>query len=302
MVAQSEHREPEAGPRSFAAPGGSPTVLRIALGGQLRRLRESLGIATDAAGHSIRASHAKISRMETGRARFKERDIRDLLTLYQITDPEQREQFLELARRANQPGWWHQYEDLLPPWFETYVGLEQAATALRWYETQFVTGLLQTADYARAVILLGHDDEPSAEIDRRVDLRIQRQQILHRTEPPTLWTVIDEAALRRPIGSPAVLRAQIRHLIDMAELPHVAVQVLRFSAGGHAAAGGPFIILRYPQLDLPDIVYLEQLTSALYLDKRRDVEKYLAVADRLAAQAEAPEATPTILARLLRQR
>lgn len=284
----------------LAVADGGPTVLRIALGGQLRRLRESRGISRQAAGDAIRASHAKISRLECGKTGFRERDIRDLLTLYGITDPEQVDAFVDLARKANQPGWWHQYSDVLPPWFETYLGLEQAAEVIRWYEAQFIPGLLQTADYARAVIALGHGHEPAEEIDRRVALRIQRQQILYREEPPTVWVVIDEAALHRPIGGTEVMSGQIQHLLDIAELPHVTVQVLPYAAGGHAAAGGPFIILRYPEHEVPDLVYLEQLTSALYLDKRRDVEHYLAIADRLAVQAETPDDTPRFLTTLLR--
>jgi len=300
MSAQPEPRQPGDQLRPLAPPGGSPTVLRMALGGQLRRLREERGISSQAAGEAIRASHAKISRLECGKTGFRERDIRDLLMLYGITDTEQVDAFVDLARKANQPGWWHQYGDVLPPWFETYLGLEQAAEVIRWYEAQFVPGLLQTADYARAVIALGHGHEPTEEIDRRVALRIQRQQILYRPDPPTVWVVIDEAALHRPIGGTQVMRGQIQHLLNIGELPHVTVQVLPYSAGGHAAAGGPFIILRYPEHEIPDLVYLEQLTSALYLDKRRDVEHYLAIADRLAVQAETPDDTLRFLTTLLR--
>lgn len=280
--------------------GGGPTVLRIALGGQLRRLREERGITREAAGEAIRASHAKISRLELGRVGFKERDIADLLTLYGVADADEREAFLALARQANSPGWWHRYADLLPGWFETYLGLEQSATVIRCYESQFVPGLLQTADYARAVIKLAHGHESAEEIDRRVDLRMRRQEILDRpTEPPTLWVVIDEASLRRPIGGPEVLRGQLEHLIAAAGRPNVTMQLLPYRVGGHAAAGGPFTILRFPQEDLPDIVYLEQLTSALYLDKRPDVDRYLVVMDQISVQAEPPENTPRLLAELL---
>ncbi|MFC7342781.1 helix-turn-helix domain-containing protein [Saccharopolyspora griseoalba] len=276
-------------------PAAGPTVLRIALGGQLRRLRESRGISREAAGDAIRGSHAKISRLELGRVSFRERDISDLLTYYGVQDPQEREQFLALARQANEPGWWHQYGDLLPSWFETYLGLEQAAAIIRTYEAQFVPGLLQTPDYARAVINLGHGHESAPEVDRRVALRTRRQDILTRPEPSTLWAVIDEGALRRPIGGDQVMRGQIEHLIRVAELPNVTVQVLPYSAGGHAAAGGPFSILRFPESDLPDIVYLEQLTSALYLDKRHDLDQYQAVMDKLSVQAVTPEGTPRLL-------
>lgn len=275
--------------------GASPTVLRIALGGQLRRLREARGITREAAGDAIRASGAKISRLELGRVGFKERDIADLLTLYGITQPEEREAFLSLARQANSRGWWHQYGDLLPSWFQTYLGLEQSAKLIRGYEPQFVHGLLQTPAYARAVVGLGEHQGDPEEIDRRVALRLRRQEVLTAKQPLTLWMVIDEAALRRPIGGLPVLREQLEHLITMAERPNITLQVMPYDVGGHAAAGGSFTILRFNEPDLPDVVYLEQLTSALYLDKKADTEQYLTVMDRLSVQAAPPDKTPTLL-------
>lgn len=286
-------------PVSLAAAGGGPTVLRIALGGQLRRLRESHGISREAAGDAIRGSHSKISRLELGRVGFKERDVRDLLALYQVTDPEQREAFVALARRANAPGWWHHYDEVLPPWFQTYIGLEQAAKVIRCFEAQFVPGLLQTADYARAVIELGHADEPSHELDERLSLRVRRQEILTRADPANLWAVIDEGALRRPIGGAAVQREQLEYLVEISERHNVTLQVLPYAVGGHAAGGGPFTILRFPESELPDIVYLEQLTSALYLDKRPDIERYLAVMDQVSVQAESPSASRKLLLEML---
>ncbi|TQM33319.1 helix-turn-helix domain-containing protein [Nocardia bhagyanarayanae] len=269
-----------------------PTVLRIALGGQLRKLRESCNITREAAGDAIRGSHAKISRLELGRTGFKERDIRDLLTLYGVSDPLEREQFLTLARQANEPGWWHRYSDLLPSWFGTYLGLEQAANKIRTYEAHLVPGLLQTPEYARAVLALGYDD---ADTDRRVAVRQRRQEILHRTDPPIVWAVIDEAALHRPVGGPQVHREQMEHLIALAALPNVTIQVLPYSAGEHAAAGSSFSILRFAEPELPDIVYLEHLTSALYLDRRQDLALYLSVMDRLSVQALPPQKSIEIL-------
>jgi hypothetical protein len=277
------------------APTG-PTVLRIGLGGALRRKREAVGVTRERAGEAIRASPAKISRLELGRVGFKERDVADLLTCYGVRDPAERAQFLDLARQANTPGWWQRYSDLLPSWFETYLGLEQAASVIRNYELQFVPGLLQTRDYARAVTMLGHTDP--VEVERRVELRMQRQELLTGAGAPTLWAVVDEAALRRSLMGPEQSRAQLTHLIEMNELPNISLQVAPFSYGGHAAAGGPFAILRFSEPDLPDIVYLEQLTSALYLDKRADVEHYVAVMDRLCAQVEQPERTEEILTRI----
>ncbi|MEV6772389.1 helix-turn-helix transcriptional regulator [Nocardia sp. NPDC051030] len=262
-----------------------PTALRIAVGSQLRKLREENGITREAAGDHIRGSHAKISRLELGRTGFKERDIRDLLTLYGVDDPGEREQFLELMRKANQPGWWHRYSDLLPPWFETYLGLEHAAKAIRTYEGQLVPGLLQTADYARSVVALGHDENS----ERRVSLRRRRQELLTRDGAPSFWAVLDEAVLRRPVGGASVMRDQINHLIAISERPNVTIQMLPYAAGGHAAAGSSFTMLRFAEPELPDIVYLEQLTSALYLDRRQDLELYRQVMDQLSVQAEPPE-------------
>ncbi|MGK8524342.1 helix-turn-helix domain-containing protein [Nocardia asteroides] len=279
----------------FPAAERGPTVLRIALGSRLRQLREGCGISREAAGDAIRGSHAKISRLELGRTGFKERDLHDLLTLYGVVDPAERETYFELARRANDPGWWQHYSDLLPAWFETYLGLEQAATTIRTYEAQFVPGLLQTADYARAVIELGNTDET----ERRVAIRMRRQQILHRAAAPTLWAVIDEGALRRPVGGVEVLIEQIEHLVVMAERPNIRIQVLPYSAGGHSAAGGPFSILRFPEPELADIVYTEQLTSSLYFDKQRDVELYMSVMNRVSVEALSPAESVRFLCDLL---
>jgi transcriptional regulator with XRE-family HTH domain len=258
-------------------------------------LREASGITREAAGDAIRASHAKISRLELGRVGFKERDIVDLLALYGVTDAAEREEFLGLARRANARGWWHQHGDILPSWFEMYLGLEQAASVIRTYQVQFVPGLLQSEEYARSVIRVGHQDESADEIDRRVQLRMTRQKMLTEPGAPQLWAVIDEAALSRPFGSPRVLREQLEHLLEMTSMSNVTVQVLPFRFGIHAAAGGPFTILRFAESDLPDIVYLEQLNSAVYLDKRPEVEDYLAVMERVSVQAETPADTKALL-------
>ncbi|MFG1706872.1 helix-turn-helix domain-containing protein [Nonomuraea sp. M3C6] len=276
---------------------GSPTVLRILLGTQLRRLRTEKGISREDAGYSIRASHAKISRLELGQVSFKQRDVADLLTLYGVTDPAEREPLLALAEQANAPGWWHKYGDVLPGWFEVYIGLEGAASSMRTYENQFVPGLLQTADYARAVIELAHEKAPKPELDRRVDLRTTRQKRLE--SGLTIWAVIDEAVVRRTLGSPETMREQIAHLLDLTAERNITVQIMPFDRGGHAAAGGPFSILRFPERELPDVVYMEQLTSALYLDKPADSDHYMEVMDRLSIQAEEPKQTRRFLERLI---
>lgn len=283
------------------APTGGPTVLRILLGSQLRKLREAKGITREAAGYEIRASGSKISRMELGRVSFKERDVTDLLTMYGVNDPAERDALIGLARQANNPGWWQHFGDVLPSWFQAYLGLEAAASLIRTYEIQFVPGLLQTPEYARAVIMLGHAGATADEINKRVDLRLQRQQILTRSGGPQLWAVIDEAVLRRPIGGVDVMRAQVEALIEAAKLPSVRMQIIPFLAGGHAAAGGPFAILRFPEPELPDVVYVEQLTSAIYLDKREDVDQYAIAMERVCIDAEPPNHTPEILGKLLNE-
>ena len=280
--------------------GGGPTVLRMLLGAHLRRLREAQGVSREDAGWEIRASESKISRMELGRVSFKERDVEDLLTLYGQVDTDERERLLALARQANTPGWWHRYGDVLPNWFQSYLGLEAAASLIRTYEVQFVPGLLQTADYARSVVLLGHGRAKAEEIDRRVDLRMRRQKILERPEAVQLWAVIDEAVLRRPVGSRSTMRGQIQALIDATQRQSVHLQVLPFQVGGHSAAGGAFSILRFPDQELPDIVYVEQLSSALYLDKRDDVELYVDAMERLCVEADQPERAPDTLRRILK--
>jgi hypothetical protein len=285
----------------FGPHRGGPTVLRIVLGSQLRRLREQRQITCEEAGEAIRASHSKISRMELGRVKFRRRDVADLLTLYGVPGEAEREAMLSLADKANEPGWWYSYSDILPSWFEVYIGLEEAASRIRAYEVQFVPGLLQTEDYARAVTLLGHPDAPGHEVERRVGLRMRRQSLLTSEEPPHLWAVVDEAVLRRALGGAPVMRKQLQHLLEVTEMPNVTLQVVPFELGGHAAAGGPFSILRFADRDLPDVVYLEQLTSALYLDKREDVDHYLAVMERLCIDAEPATRIGDTLSRFLKE-
>jgi len=283
-----------------AQPGSGPTVLRILLGSQLRMLREVKGITREEAGYAIRASGSKISRMELGRVSFKERDVTDLLKLYGV-DEDETATLVELAIQANSPGWWHKYGDVLPDWFQVYVGLEEAASLIRLYEVQFVPGLLQTADYARAVVRLGQPGAAPEEIERRISLRMGRQELLTKPGGPRLWAIVDEAALRRPIGGKEVMRAQLEQLILATEEPQVTLQVMPFRSGGHAAEAGAFTIMRFPEPDLPDVVYLEQLTSALYLDKRDDVEKYTEVMERLSVESESPERSVHILSGMLEE-
>jgi transcriptional regulator with XRE-family HTH domain len=282
-------------------PPAEGIVLRLLLGTQLRRLREAAGISPEQAGAEIRATRSKISRLETGRVGFKARDVNDLLTLYGVSDDQWRSRFLSLAKQANRPDWWTRYGDILPDWFETYLGLESAATTIRSFEIQFVHGLFQTEDYARAVTLLGHRAAPADEIEQRVAVRLKRQDLLSRPTPPRIWSVLDEAVLRRPVGGPGVMRAQLRHLLEVAALPQVTVQVVPFARGGHAGASGSFTILRFAEPDLPDLVYIEQLTSAVYLEQRPDVEHYLEVADQLGGAALTPAASTLFIDQVVKE-
>jgi Domain of unknown function (DUF5753)/Helix-turn-helix domain len=278
----------------------SPTALRVVLGTQLRRLREGCGVTVAAAGRAINASAAKISRMELGRVGFRERDVTQLLTLYGVGAPPEREAFLTLVRRANVPGWWHQYSDIIPSWFEAYLGLEQASSIIRTYQPQLVPGLLQTPQVARAVIELGYPRHSADDIERKVALRVTRQEILTQSDAPLLWAVFEEASLWR-LNENSVMREQVQHLITMAELPNVSLQIVPIYSGVHVGIGGPFTILRFPHVDLPDIVYLEQLSSAVYLDKKEDVQRYAMVMNRLCTEAATPTQTITLLNDILKK-
>jgi len=281
-----------------SAPGGGPTVRRILLGSQLRRLRESRGIGREEAGYHIRASESKMSRLELGRVRFKKRDVEDLLTLYGVTGEEDRAQVLALVHAANEQGWWQPYSDVLPSWFQPYIGLEESASLIRTYEIQFIPGLLQTEEYARAVILGGNRGIRRELVDGRVEVRMNRQRLLTRPNAPRLWAVVDEAALRRPIGGVKVAKAQIQRLVEFAERPELTLQVMPFTAGSHAADGGAFSILRFPDADMTDVIYLERLSGAAYLDKPEEVDRYTIAMNQLCVDSCTPDRTIEVLRRI----
>jgi len=273
-----------------------PTVLRILLGTHLRRLRESKGITARQAASAIRASESKISRMELGRNAIREIDVLDLLTLYGVS-AEEKEQLLSLAEQANHPGWWHRYHDILPEWFQAYVGMEEAARSIRNYEPQFIPGLLQTEEYAAAVIALG--DFPVDQAERHVVLRKERQRRF-REGKLKLWVIVDEAALRRPVAGPDIQVDQLEYLLEQRRKPTLTLQVIPYGVGGHAAPSA-FSILRFAERDLPDVVYVENLTSALYLDKQAEVDQYLLAMERLSIVAHQPRRTPEILEKIIRE-
>jgi transcriptional regulator with XRE-family HTH domain len=278
-----------------AGMAGGPTVLRILLGSQLRRLREGRGISAQDAARAIRGSESKISRIELGRNAVREIDVADLLTLYGVTDPEEREQLLTLASQANRPGWWYRYNDILPSWFQAYIGLEEAAASIRVYEPQFIPGLLQTEDYAAAVLALG--DIPAVETERHVILRKERQRRFASGEL-RLWAILDEEALRRPIAGPAVMRDQLSSLLKASESRNLTLQVTQRGTGGHLAPSG-FSILRFADPTMQDIVYVEQLTSALYLDKRQEVDRYLLAMERMSFVSAQPRESAELLRSIL---
>ncbi len=281
---------------------GGPTILRKVLGARLRRLRETSGVSRDQAGAAIRASDSKISRLELGRVPFRERDLEDLLTLYRFTDVGERTEFLTLARQANASGWWQRDSDWLPRWLGTFVGLEQAAQHIRGYEPRFVPGLLQTPEYARAVLRFLHADESAEMIERRAALRLRRQQLLLRRQPPDVWYVVTESALRFRFGSMCAWRAQLECLVRAVAESNITLHVLPDDAGGPAVAGGPFTILRFAEPEVTDVVFVPSLISGAILDKRAELDAYSAVASRLSVSAAPRERAGEILTTYLEER
>jgi transcriptional regulator with XRE-family HTH domain len=280
-----------AGGRSAASsdePVRGGTARRIVLGAQLRRLREAADISRADAGYAIRASDSKLSRLELGRVAFKERDVADLLTMYGITDPAERESFLGMVKQANEPGWWRRYNDVMPDWFQDFVGLEESAAQIQTYELQFVPGLLQTEPYARAIATRGRPEYAPPDAERRISLRMQRQRIITGVSPPKLWVVVDESVLHRPIGGRRVLREQVAHMLEMSRLPNITIQIVPYHLSGYGAEGS-FTVLRFAEPELPDVVYVEHLTGALYLDSADEIELYSRALDRLTVEAYTPD-------------
>ncbi len=262
----------------------SPTVRRRRLALELRRLREAARLTCEEVAEHLECSASKISRVETGRVSVSPRDVRDMLELYGVPAG-QRESLVQLARDSRQKGWWHAYSDTMQPQMATYIGLESAASEIRIYEVSLIPGLLQTEDYARAVIRAGMVNSPAEDIERRVALLMARQPAMVREDPPKIWAVLDEAALRRRVGGAGVMRLQLEHLLAQAALPNVAVQVIPFGGGAHPAMGRPFIILVFPERVDTDVVYLEDLTSALYLEDVAEVDRYNVFFNHLRATA-----------------
>jgi transcriptional regulator with XRE-family HTH domain len=284
-------------------PGSGPTVLRMMLGRQLQALREKAGMSYDEAAEAVYVSPYTIRRMEKAEGALKPLTVKTLLMTYGITDVREIDAFLSLARDASKPGWWHSYDDVLPSWFRTFIGLEEAATLIRGYEPHSVPGLLQTPGYARANVLTGFPDAAEDEVARRVDLRLARQHILIRPDPPRLWLVIDETVLSRaaPTTGGEVMREQVDKLIEAAGRPNITLQVLPLAAGLHPAVYGPFKVFRFDGHDQPDIVYGESMTSAWYVDKPDETAAYIQALDRVSAQAAPAADTVKILTEIRKE-
>jgi transcriptional regulator with XRE-family HTH domain len=262
----------------------SPTVRRKRLGMELRRLREQAELTCEDVGRRLECSGTRISRMETGRISARPGDVRELLEVYGVTGAEA-DSLVQLAREARRKGWWHSYGRALPHWFEAYIGLESEAVRLRDFQPMVVPGLLQTEDYARAVLRAAPHAGSSAEVDRLVALRMQRQTILGQDSPPDLWVVLSEGALRVQVGGLAVMRAQLERLACIAERPNVTLQVLPFTAAAHVHPVSPFTMLEFPDPADPAVVYLEHLTGSLVLENEDEVRRHRVVFDHLCAEA-----------------
>jgi transcriptional regulator with XRE-family HTH domain len=279
----------------------APTVGQMVLGMRLRDLRERAGVGYDEAAKALHVNQTTVRRMEKAEVGLKLPYVEKLLQTYGVQRSEI-DDFLALAEEANKPGWWYPYRDVLPDWFSLYVSLEGAASRIRAYEPHFIPGLLQTEDYARALLRLGFPHATNVELDRRVELRMQRQELLTRPDsPPHLWVVVDETALRIHVGGPDVMRAQIEHLIEAIQMPNVTLQVVPFTAGPHPGMGGPFQLFRFAIPELPDIVYTEGLTGAGYLDERSEVTVYLEALDRMGAQATPVRRTEALLREICKE-
>jgi transcriptional regulator with XRE-family HTH domain len=262
----------------------SPTVRRKRLGIELRRLREQADLTCEDVGHRLDCSGTRISRIETGRINVRPGDVRELLEIYGVTGAEA-DSLVQLAREARRKGWWHTYGRVLPIWFEAYVGLEAEAVRQRDFQSMVIPGLFQTEDYARAVLRAAPNAGSSEGIDRQVALRMERQAILSQASPPDLWVVLSESVLRVQVGGPAVMRAQLRRLLDLAERSNVTLQVLPFANMAHVHPISPFTILEFPEAADPAVVYLEHLTGSLFLEREDEVRRYTVVFDHLRAEA-----------------
>ncbi|MEU1461305.1 helix-turn-helix transcriptional regulator [Streptomyces sp. NPDC005727] len=274
----------------------NPTVRRRRLGQELRRLRELKGMTAEEVAERLLVSQSKISRLENGRRSISQRDVRDLCGVYEVEDQRIVDSLMEMARDSRQQGWWHTFGDIP---YSVYIGLETDAESLRVYEPQLVTGLLQTRAYAEALVQGALPETSTAEIEKRVQVRMRRQErITADGNALRLWVVLDEAALRRVVGSRLVMREQLEHLVEMSQLPHVTVQVLPFEVGAHPGLNGQYAILEFTDAADSSVVYLEGVTSDLYLEKAPDVQKYAVMYEHLRAQSLNVEQSRQLIAKV----
>ncbi|MEV8427684.1 helix-turn-helix transcriptional regulator [Streptomyces sp. HUAS 31] len=273
----------------------APTVGQVVLGKRLQELREASGLGREEAARALRVTAATVRRMETAEVALKIPYVQVLLETYGVPEDEA-EAFVSLAEEANQPGWWQRYHDVLPDWFSLYVSLEGAARIVRSYEPHFVPGLLQTEEYARAVLEAGTIGQTGPEtIERHVSLRMERQRLLERQDPPHLWVIMDETVLLRPVSGGEVMREQLDKLLEFAERDRVTLQIAEFASGPHPGTYAPFTLFRFAEPELPDMVYTEYLSGALYLDSRKEVAAHLEVLDHMSTAAASAERTKKIL-------
>ncbi|MGC5010738.1 helix-turn-helix domain-containing protein [Streptosporangium sp. DT93] len=272
----------------------SPTVRRRRLASELRRLRERAQLTMEEVGEQLGWSATKISRIETARVRVALTDTGRLLDLYAV-DSAKRGELLDLAKDARKKGWWQAYGDL-PTEYTTYIGLEAEATSMRSFAPTIFPGLLQTEDYARAVIRSALSFSSPGEIERRVEVRMARQALLAQDGPLRLWAVLDEAVIRRPVGGPAVMRSQLKRLLDITDLPNVTIQVLPFAVGAHPGTNGAFEIMEFPEPADPDVVFMENFTGSLYIERETDVYRYSLTFDHLRAKALDPDGSRRFVA------
>ncbi|MEU9478855.1 helix-turn-helix transcriptional regulator [Streptomyces sp. NPDC048191] len=277
----------------------APTVGQVVLGKRLQELREASGLSREEAARVLRVASATVRRMEMAEVALKIPYVQVLLDTYGVAE-EESAAFVRLAEEANQPGWWQRFHDVLPDWFSLYVSLEGAARIIRSYEPHFVPGLLQTEDYARAVLEAGTIGQTSPEsVERHVSLRMERQRLLERDDPPHLWVIMDETVLRRPVSVRGeVMRDQLDRLLEYADRDRVTLQVAEFAAGPHPGTYAPFTLFRFAEPELPDMVFTEYLTGALYLDSRHEVAAHLEVLDHMTARAASAQRTRTLLREL----
>ncbi|SFF58026.1 Helix-turn-helix domain-containing protein [Streptomyces mirabilis] len=280
--------------------GSAPTVLRMVLGKRLKQLREQAGVSFEEAARAIEVTPLTVRRIEKAEVGLRIPYVKELLRTYGVPATEI-DDFLALAREANQPGWWYKYRDVLPEWFSAYVSLESEASVIRLYEPHYVPGLLQTNDYAAALMRVGFPNESKEDVARRVALRTRRQDLLAKPDAPAIWAILDETVLRRPVGGAEVMRAQIDRLHEVLDMPKVRIQVMRFGVGAHPGAFGPFHHFRFGFSELPDVIYTESLAGAVYVDRPGDVVTYLEVLDRMSVQAEPVARTRAILAELRKE-